>query len=587
MFSINFLTLFNGEKEYTYNFSEGLNYFRGKNDTGKTEFYTFIDFMFGSSIKLTNREWFRGYLNKAKMNFTYNDISYEVSRTLDGTINTFKYVDETEDGDIIDSDEYKHKLNSVFSESNSYDRILYAITNEHLTFRAFTLFNFLDELNQGLTYDFFTKCRDIKYSVRLNSILNYIFNNNIEKIIELTNELNQKSKELKLIENEIYNSNFIINRINQNLRTLNIQEQFTGTNIKKVNEILDILKIDEQAPTKQSKPISELIPILNSIDEQIKTYNAMISETKQINAESERRKKLLQSLQVLIQIDSNYSYLIEPIMSLINQLDKSISFQRIIIEDKTIEELKKKRKQLKNEIKNHDQRFRKYSVSDKEKAFILIETDIKSFKVANNEKAVEIRKRIKELKNQIKELQAKDDSNKIDEITSYINELYSECKNVSSFVKDDLSNNQFTIHYVKKGNLLSPTKVENDGDNEVRVNYDMGSLARHTLMQLCGYLSFLKLIINDSRIPVIPILVIDHISKPFDKENIKAIGVVLQKFINDVGISNAQIIMFEDKNTDELDISPSNIVELRSETKSGFNPFYFKLSDNYEDTQSE
>ena len=30
MFNINSLTLINGEKEYVYNFSEGINYFRGK-----------------------------------------------------------------------------------------------------------------------------------------------------------------------------------------------------------------------------------------------------------------------------------------------------------------------------------------------------------------------------------------------------------------------------------------------------------------------------------------------------------------------------------------------------------------------------
>ena len=573
MFNINSLTLINGEKEYVYSFSEGINYFRGKNDTGKTEFYTFIDFMFGSSEKLTNREWYKGFLTKAKMRFSYNDISYEVSRSLDGCINTFQYSDE-DNNDTIDAEEYKQRLNAVFSVSNSYDKLLYAITGEHLKYRSFTIFNFLDEVNQGLTYDFFTKCRDIKYSVRLNPILNYIFNDNIEKIIELNDELNRKNLELKRIENDNYNSDFIINRINHNLRILSIQEQFTGKNIERINELLDTIKKDEQICSKPSMPISELLPILNSIDEQIKMYTSVKAETNQIKNESERRKTLLEKLQGLIEIDDNYSYLVKPIISLINQLDKSISFQRAIIEDKTIDELKKKREQIKKEILIRDNKYRKYSIAEKEKAFILIESDIKSFKAFRNEEAIELKKQINALKNLIKELQSKDDIKRIDEITEYINELYSSCQSVSSFVRDDYSANQFRIKYIKKGNILSPTIVDVQGDNQYMVNYDMGSLARHTLMQLCGYLAFLKNIIKDPRIPVIPFLVIDHISKPFDKDNLKSIGVVLRKFINDVGVDNCQVIIFEDKKPDEISINECKYTELKTNNKTGFNPFY-------------
>ena len=48
MFRINKLTLYSfNDEEYTYEFSMGINYFkRGKNSSGKTEFYKFMDFMF-------------------------------------------------------------------------------------------------------------------------------------------------------------------------------------------------------------------------------------------------------------------------------------------------------------------------------------------------------------------------------------------------------------------------------------------------------------------------------------------------------------------------------------------------------------
>ena len=34
------------DNSYTYSFDNGINYFVGKNNSGKTEFYKFIDYMF-------------------------------------------------------------------------------------------------------------------------------------------------------------------------------------------------------------------------------------------------------------------------------------------------------------------------------------------------------------------------------------------------------------------------------------------------------------------------------------------------------------------------------------------------------------
>ena len=50
MFKIKKLRIFSPDnEEFVYKFKAGINYFRGGNSTGKTEFYKFIDFMFGSS----------------------------------------------------------------------------------------------------------------------------------------------------------------------------------------------------------------------------------------------------------------------------------------------------------------------------------------------------------------------------------------------------------------------------------------------------------------------------------------------------------------------------------------------------------
>ena len=55
MFKIERLDLYNiNDKMDTYVFESGINYFIGKNNSGKTEFYKFIDYMFGASVSIKN-----------------------------------------------------------------------------------------------------------------------------------------------------------------------------------------------------------------------------------------------------------------------------------------------------------------------------------------------------------------------------------------------------------------------------------------------------------------------------------------------------------------------------------------------------
>lgn len=52
---------------------------------------------------------------------------------------------------------------------------------------------------------------------------------------------------------------------------------------------------------------------------------------------------------------------------------------------------------------------------------------------------------------------------------------------------------------------------------------------------------------NGFKQKIIPFLVIDHISKPFDASNAKAIGQVIEKAYTYIGKENLQIFMFDDE----------------------------------------
>ena len=76
MFRISKLVMYDyNDNSYTYSFDNGINYFVGKNSSGKTEFYKFIDYMFGASFSIKNSIWYKGSLNKASMYFSYNSIN--------------------------------------------------------------------------------------------------------------------------------------------------------------------------------------------------------------------------------------------------------------------------------------------------------------------------------------------------------------------------------------------------------------------------------------------------------------------------------------------------------------------------------
>ena len=88
------------------------------------------------------------------------------------------------------------------------------------------------------------------------------------------------------------------------------------------------------------------------------------------------------------------------------------------------------------------------------------------------------------------------------------------------------------------------------------------------------------MLIKENRYPIIPFLVIDHISKPFDEKNVKAIGTVLNEAYRGIEKTDFQIIIFDDEDAERLGIKPDNYSNLFEKGKSGFNPFYYALAED-------
>ena len=575
MFKIERLDLYNTDDNVaSYVFESGINYFIGKNNSGKTEFYKFIDYMFGSSVVIKNSIWYKGTLSKATMYFTYNSISYRISRVLSTDKCYFSYKDEIE-GEPIDLSEYKDRLQSVFAVDKATIERLHKFTDERLTYRAFTLFNFLGEIRQGVLVDFFDKCSQIEYSTKVSPILNFIFNKNVARIFWLKNEIARLQEEIKQKEQVDVSNKYFIHKVNINLTKLNMKDEFNGYNGDAIlSQLSDVANQIELSKTLVTKNVSDLEIIYSNIDEQIKVYEKYKSDLQHQQRENENREYMLGVFQSIIRDNPDFNYLVEPLISLTDEIKNSISFSQYFLKDDVFDKLKKQRQNVKDEIVKAQMQLTRFSLDEKKKAIAIAEDGIKSYLTDYSTADLEkLKKDLREYKKELKELQDSDDFKKINSISSQITKLYKSAYQTSNFVQQDFNdtNDAFHIKYIKGRNALQTMTVDEKNISKV---YGTGSHARHTLIQLCGYLIFMKMLIEENKYPIIPILVIDHISKPFSDQNVAAIGAVIHKAYEGIGIDNLQIFMFDDEDSDKLNLKPNHIENLVNDSRTGFNMFF-------------
>lgn len=212
------------------------------------------------------------------MRFEYNGISYTITRTRYPKENYLNYTEE-EETDVIDLREYKARLNSIFAQDIELLKDIRCFTEEELTYRSFTMFNFLGEKRQGAIHDFFDKCSDVKYSIKLTPILNFIFNKNLEKIYELQKELNTLLEKVKKLESTSAKYDFVINQVNDNLQKLETNTWYSGKNADVVRKRIDEIKDMQIVEKNKNRTITDLEVMYNNITEQIKVYESQIADS--------------------------------------------------------------------------------------------------------------------------------------------------------------------------------------------------------------------------------------------------------------------------------------------------------------------
>lgn len=591
MFRIDSLTLFglDSSQSYSYTFKSGINYIKGKNNSGKTEFYTFLDYMFGADEPLYNKAWYKDSLDHADITFIVNGISFVATRYLkDKNKNYIRYADESQ-ADPLRLDAYKDRLNNIFAHDPDALKELRAFMGEDISYRTFTAFSFLPETYQGILNEFLAKSRLIEYKLKLPSILNFIFNLHLEDIANLRREEAELEAKLDRYSQINTQNDEIKRRANKQLSVLGIDKYFTGTNSSDILHC--IIKLQSELALTDLTPdeltIGELQAVFNSLTEQIKTQKSIEDDCRVIEKSAQKQQLLLETLHKMVVDMPDYEYLISPITRLIAGLDRSVSFNRYIIQEKATSELKKERAKIQRRIEAQKSRHKLYSVADKECAITLLREYMSLYNDGVDPDEIKaLKARLSKVRREIRDYQNQNDEKRIKALSEDITQLYEASISVSDISQRDFSKDGFRIKYLKTGNTLQPQIDETTEDGTIAINYYTGSMARHTLMQLCGYLAFLRLMIQDGRYPLIPFLVIDHLSKPFDNTNKKSIGAVIHHAYSGLSLDDLQIIMFDDDEPEDLGVTCNQYIDLVNDEKSGFNPFYHDVIEEVSSTDN-
>lgn len=570
MFSIECLELISCSGETSkYSFSSGINYIHGPNSSGKTEFYNFIDYMLGADKKnLSEAPWFRGSLQAAKMQISFNGHVLILHRDLLG--NEFWLVIDGTACKVSDLEEYRKYLNSLFLESADEPASLSEYVGQELTYRTFTLFSFLSEVTVGRINGFFSKLLETKYRVKQRPLFDYLFSTDANRIVHLQrkiDDLNRQARELEA--RRAFNSHFL-EAVNQELAKLGIVERFDGGNAAAISELVESVVISTRLDSSSSLVANDVEEV-DQLRDDIKAQKQMIHELNGTKAQDAKRHRLLDRLSSLIADDDSRADLLDQTCNLLSEIEVSIPRKDLDLQKELLEHKESRLTHLEAKLTAANVVFNPLDFDEKSKAVLVVNEYLSQYSaLCKPDNYDDVKKEISQLKRELLKLKHSDDDASINFVSDTVTDLYQSASPASSFVASDFKQPDFYIKFQKEGVGLQPTFTEGD----YSVDVFTGSRARHTLMQVCGYFAFMHYLLQKRNIPLVPLLVFDHVSSPFDEESRGAIGVIISKFYSLVDKDDVQLFIFETEDPDALGIVPDKYISLVSDIQTGFNPFY-------------
>ena len=553
MFKIDMIRFNHNGETQEYKFSEHC-FVYGKNTRGKTALTIAIDYILGSSDKLT----YQGLDNIDSIEaLLKNDkTSLWIKRTVKESGYFYKRTEESEYSEIS-SDTYKDNICLILTDirNNRFIEIYNKVFDEHPSFRSFNFLNYIEEKGLGDLSTVFTKAKELKHNIRIRNIMNFFFNfENIEQIYEKELLLDSKNRELDKLSSgyQEYNRS----KAEQKKIFKELQLDYTGKYATDYKTFCDFRDSYVRKTKTKSKDLVYLSQASFSLAEEIKIYNFMKNQSNNMVTRKERIKRLLSIINDIVNDEPEYESYTNFIKDTIRTLDEENVILSLSDYNKAIRDIEKEKQQLDNQIEVLKATSEKLSYEDAmkkvgllEHLFIVLKEEVDIVKYSNLSQEVD------KLKKEIKELKASFNQKKIKDFNNRLTENYLGNDLDIKHLQDDAKEDGFSLEFDPfRLCLFAKHKV---GENIV--NYMPGSMARQTHIQMLVYLTMFEYLKeNFMGFIYMPLLVIDSANQPMGVDSFEKVYPVIIDMADRIGIQT--IFMSKDKiggieDKDFIDIS--------------------------------
>lgn len=563
MFKIESIKLNHENKSKEYSFSKHT-FIYGSNSSGKTALTKALNYVLGSSEQKLE---YQGLDNIDSYEVLLSNENTKRWMKRDLSSGFFYKITEKSDYTRVSHKKYKEIIESILNNSDNetdFKEIYADVFEEAPTFRVLNFLNFIEEKGLGDLDNVFTKAKDMQNYFRIRDLMRYFFDfDNIKKLYEAKKELKSKEAIFAKYQSAANKKNDIINLQKKLFSELSIEYTNNKSNNYKVLKNFKNGYLRDSLSNKHDYVY--LLKASLSLSEEIKMYNFMSNQNKNMVDRKNKISKLLETFKEISSKNEQYHEYTRFIEEHLIQLrDESIILKSVDY-DAIIQGVKNEKEKIDTELKELKSSSGKNSLEETLTKIGILEQTFKNFDDEKFDEIEKLEKETSELKEKIKNIKKRYNQEVINEFNQKLTDTYKTFPHNISYVKEDLEKEDFEITFNPFKVVLS-IQFKVDGSEQ---NTRPGSMARQTHMQILTYLEMFRLLANNFvGFPYLPVLIMDSVNQPMQSDSFSNIYPRILEIADEIGI---QTIFLSKEQIDgflaDIDISTNGLNPFHDKTK--------------------
>lgn len=539
MFRIETICFWHGRESQSYKLKKNT-FIYGQNTVGKTAFTMAIDFVLGSSEKLT----YQGLdnIDSVEAQLSNGNTNLWVKRTITNEF-FYKRTEESEYS-VVSKETYKNNiclmLNDVINEH--FLEVYEKVFDEIPTFRSFIFLNFIEEKGLGDLGVIFTRGKELKHQTRIRNIMNYFFNyENIEQLFTKKIELEKTEKEYASLKEKY---------LEYNHSMLKVKKIFGELHLKYIGEIVKDMETfaDFKAGFNREKRVasSDLIYLSRasfSLAEEMKLFTFMQEQSQFAVGRKERISRLLTTLQSIIAENPEYEEYSKTIIDTIKNIQDENVILSLTDYPASIKKIKEEKIKIDSQIANIKEQAKELEYEDVMKKIGVLESCFSAIDSEVDMSRIDLlQEKIQELKGDIKKLNNSFNKINIDNFNDTLTNAYIDNDLDIKHLREDRQESEFKVEF-DPFRLVLLTSRKREGIVE---HYVPGSMARQTHLQILTYLCMFDYLNKKfNGFIYLPLLIIDSANQPMGVDVFEKVYPSIINFANQIGLQT--IFLSKDK----------------------------------------